>query len=387
LPTAPATLRTPTPFVDTRTKRTRPAAPSAPYQHARALPAKPAAPAKFTNAFTRKTTYQGKPTFSPIAFKPTTPTATGPGTLRIIPIGGCEEVGRNMTVFEYGEDILILDMGVQFPEEDMPGIDYVIPNTKYLVGKEKNIRGVIFSHGHLDHIGAAPILLEKLGNPPIIAMPLTLAMIKHRQEDYKKDTGGKLRPIPVKTINDVIKLGAFTLKFFQVEHSIMDSMGTIIETPCGSAIHAGDWTMEREEDGSTHIRYEQLQNVKRPSVLMLESLGAIREGRHATHEELYGNLTEILQNAPGRVILATFSSMVERVKWVLEAAQKLGKFVALEGYSMKMNIEIARELGYIKVGKGVQIDARDIRCVPDRFQNGPHMFLRSGAWHLRSIQI
>ncbi len=299
-----------------------------------------------------------------MTFKPTT-ISNGAGTLRIIPIGGCEEVGRNMTIFEYGEDILILDMGVQFPEEDMPGIDYVIPNTKYLVGKEKNIRGVIFSHGHLDHIGAAPILLEKLGNPPIIAMPLTIAMIKHRQDDYKKDTGAKLRTIPVKTINDVIKLGAFTIKFFQVEHSIMDSMGTILETPAGSAIHAGDWTMEREEDGSTHIRYEQLQNVKRPSVLMLESLGAIREGRHATHEELYRNLSEILENAPGRVILATFSSMVERVKWVLEAAQKLNKFVALAGYSMKMNIEIARELGYIKVGKGVQIDIRDIAKYPD----------------------
>src|SRR4030042_6682306 len=105
--------------------------------------------------------------------------------LRIIPLGGMEEVGRNMTVFEYGDDIVILDMGIQFPEEDMPGIDYIIPNTNYLRGKEKNIRGVIFTHGHLDHIGAAPILLEKLNNPIIIGRPLTLAMIKTRVEDYK----------------------------------------------------------------------------------------------------------------------------------------------------------------------------------------------------------
>src|SRR3990167_9786509 len=129
--------------------------------------------------------------------------------LRIIPLGGCEEVGRNMTVFEYEGDIIILDMGLQFPEEDMPGIDYIIPNTKYLVGKEKRIRGVIFSHGHLDHIGAAPILLEKLGNPPIIAMPLTLAILKHRQEDYKKGTANKLRTIAVKNLSDVIALGKF----------------------------------------------------------------------------------------------------------------------------------------------------------------------------------
>lgn len=288
-----------------------------------------------------------------------------PQVLRIIPIGGCEEVGRNMTIFEYEEDIVILDMGVQFPEEDMPGIDYVIPNTKYLVGKEHRIRGVIFSHGHLDHIGAAPILLEKLGNPPIVAMPLTLAMIKHRQEDYKKGTAGKLKTITVKSIHDVVALGKFTAKFFQVEHSIMDSMGTILETPVGTVLHAGDWTMEREEDGTTHIHYDQLQGVKRPSILMLESLGAIREGRHATHEELYRTLYDIISTAPGRVVIATFSSMVERVRWVIEAAQRLGKFVALEGYSMKMNIEIARELGYVKTEKGVIIDVRDIDKYPE----------------------
>src|SRR3989339_1683521 len=140
--------------------------------------------------------------------------------LRIIPIGGCEEVGRNMTVFEYDGDIVILDMGIQFPEEDMPGIDYIIPNAKYLMGKEKNIRGVIFSHGHLDHIGAAPILLEKLGNPAVIGRNLTLALIKRKLEDYKKGMAKSLKTIQVKSVGDRIQLGKFTVKFFQVEHSI-----------------------------------------------------------------------------------------------------------------------------------------------------------------------
>ncbi|PIR76299.1 MAG: hypothetical protein COU32_02770 [Candidatus Magasanikbacteria bacterium CG10_big_fil_rev_8_21_14_0_10_42_10] len=277
-------------------------------------------------------------------------------TFRIIPIGGQEEVGRNMVIYEYEDDIVILDMGLQFPEDDMPGIDYIIPNISYLEKKQKNIRGVVFSHGHLDHIGAAPILLEKLGYPPIIAMPLTLAMIKDRVEDYKKGSAKKLKVITVKQITDRIRLGKFRLGFFQVEHSIMDAMGTIIETPVGSAFHPGDWTMERDANDHTHVRYDQLLQEKRPSILMLESLGALKEGRHATHEELYENLYTLLKDAPGRIIIATFSSQVERVKWLIEAANKLGKKVALDGYSMKKNIEIARELGYVKPAKDTLID-------------------------------
>lgn len=291
--------------------------------------------------------------------------AVPPGVFRIVPIGGCEEVGRNMTVFEYENDIVILDMGLQFPEEDMPGIDYIIPNISYLKNKKKNIRGVIFSHGHLDHIGAAPILLEQLGFPPVIAMPLTLAMLKDRQEDYKKGTGKHLKTITVKNTKDTISLGAFRLGFFQVEHSIMDSMGTIIETPVGTVLHPGDWTMERDKEGKTHIRYDQLKHVKRPSILMLESLGSLKEGRHATHEELYQNLHGILSKAMGRVIIATFSSQVERVKWVIEAAKKLGKKVALDGFSMKKNIEIAKELGYIKLQRGSLIDVHNIDDYPE----------------------
>lgn len=288
-----------------------------------------------------------------------------PKALRIIPVGGCEEVGRNMTIFEYGQDIVILDMGLQFPEDDMPGIDYIIPNIKYLQGKEHRVRGVVFSHGHLDHIGAAPILLEKLGYPPIIAMPLTLAMIKRRQEDFNKGSVGKLKTIEVTDVSKRIQLGDITVKFFQVEHSIMDSVGTIIETPAGTAIHPGDWTMERDTAGNTHVRYDQLANEARPTVLMLESLGALNDKRHGTYEEMYANLHRIITEAPGRVIVTTFGSQVERVKWILQAATELGKKVALDGYSMKTNIEIAQQLGYIKVPRGVMITVDEIDSHPD----------------------
>lgn len=296
------------------------------------------------------------------ATKPLSPVTTkADNLLKIIPLGGCEEVGRNMTVFEYNNDIVILDMGIQFPEEDMPGIDYIIPNVEYLKGKEKNIRGVIFSHGHLDHIGAAPILLEKLGNPTIIGRDLTLAMIKHRQEDYQKGSAKKLKTINIKNINDRIKLGNFNLSFFQIEHSIMDAVGVILETPNATIIHSGDWTLEKDKNGRPVIDYSFLSRLKRPTILMLESLGAIDVRQSATDEEMKKNLTDLISKAPGRTVIGTFSSQIERISWILELATKLGKKVALDGYSMKMNVEIAQKLGYIKTKKEtlINIDKTD----------------------------
>ncbi len=305
---------------------------------------------------------KGKPqtarprTVAPVASKP----SDTHNKLRIIPIGGCEEVGRNMTVYEYNNDIVILDMGLQFPEEDMLGIDYIIPNIEYLKGKEKNIRGVIFSHGHLDHIGAAPILLEKLGNPPIIGRNLTLAMVKHRVEDYKVNTSKKLKTILVKSLSDKLTLGAFKLSFFQIEHSIMDAVGVILTTPVGTVIHPGDWTMERDKTGKPLVDYSHLAKLPRPTALMLESLGVVSSKPSPTSEELKKNLTKFIAEAPGRVIIGTFSSQIERVGWIIEIAEKLGKRVALDGYSMKTNVEIAKELGYIKCKKETLIKVEQI---------------------------
>ena len=289
----------------------------------------------------------------------------GEGVLKIIPLGGCEEVGRNMTVFEYGEDIVILDMGLQFPEEDMPGIDYIIPNIEYLRGKEKNIRGVIFSHGHLDHIGAAPILLEKLGNPAIIGRDLTIAMVKHRQEDYQKGSAKKLKTIIIKTLNDRLKLGVFEVGFFQIEHSIRDAVGVILKTPPGTIIHPGDWTLEKDDHGRPLLDYAHLAKLPRPTILMLEALGAINDKESVSTQEMQKNLTDLITNAAGRTIIGTFSSQIERIDWILNTAQKLGKKVALDGYSMKMNVEISQKLGYIKVKKDTIIGIDKIDDYPD----------------------
>ncbi|MFH1253140.1 MAG: ribonuclease J [Candidatus Uhrbacteria bacterium] len=284
-------------------------------------------------------------------------------SLRVVIIGGCEEVGRNMTVFEYGNDIVILDMGIQFPEEDMPGIDYIIPNISYLRGKEKNIRAVIFSHGHLDHIGAAPILLKKLGYPPVVGRNLTLAMIKKRLEDYEPNSAKKLKTILIKSISDKFTFGKFKVGFFEIEHSIMDAVGVILGTPSGNILHPGDWTMGK---GAERVTYSQLSKIPSPRILMLESLGAtVFQPNRVSDKEMYANLQLLIDRAPGRVIIGTFSSQIKRVGKLIEYAEKIGKKVALDGFSMKTNVEIAQNLGYIKASPRTLIPINEVNNHPD----------------------
>jgi len=287
-------------------------------------------------------------------------------TLRIIPLGGMEEVGRNMTIFECGNDIIILDMGIQFPEEDMPGIDYIIPNASYLKGKEKNIQAVILSHGHLDHIGAAPILLDQLHNPTIVGRDLTLALVKKRMEDYKPGSAKRLDAIRINSLDDKFTFGNFRVRFFQVEHSIMDAVGVILETPAGTIIHPGDWTMDPDPVSAKPVTYHHLANLTSPRILMLESLGMTNpDGKSVSEKEMFANLERLIAQAQGKVIIGTFASQVSRVGHLLEYAQKIGKKVALDGYSMKMNVEIAKELGYIKVHKDTLISVKDIHKYPE----------------------
>lgn len=300
-----------------------------------------------------------------VGSNPTVRTMKKQNNLRIIPLGGQEEVGRNMTVFEQGNDIVILDMGIQFPEEDMPGIDYIIPNVEYLKGKEKRIQAVLFSHGHLDHIGAAPILLKKLGNPLVIGRPLTIELLKRRQEDFEPGSSKKLKTMYVEDIRDKINLGSFRVGFFRIDHAIMDAVGIILETPVATVIHPGDWTIEHRAAGREEIRYNELSKMKRPTILMLESLGAINPKEPVTEEQMLNNLYRLISTAPGRTIITTFSSQILRIRQILDYASKIGKKVALDGYSMKINVEIAKRLGYIKAAKDTIITTERIKEFPD----------------------
>jgi len=285
--------------------------------------------------------------------------------LKIYALGGLEEVGRNMTVFEYGKDIVILDMGNQFPDEDMHGIDYIIPNISSLQGKEKNIRAVIISHGHMDHIGAAPHLLPKLGNPLIIAAPMTAALLKRQLADHHEKFTPNISEI--KSIKKSYKLGKFRVSFFQVTHSIKDAVGLILETPVGTIIHPGDWRYDLDpvEGPKTDMRHLAKWNkINKPSILMMESLGSTQVGHQGSEKEVYNNIKNIIKNAEGRVIFGTFSSMVERIGQVIQIAEKSGKKVVIDGFSMKANIEIGKAFGFIKHGKHTMIDISKVHDYP-----------------------
>lgn len=271
-----------------------------------------------------------------------------------------------MTLFEYGNDIVILDMGLQFPEEDMPGIDYIIPDIRYLRGKEKNIRGVLLSHGHLDHIGAIPHLMPRLGWPVVYASKMTLALVRRRLEEAHLET--YLKASEIKSVTETLHFGKITVNFFDVTHSIMDALGVIIQTPVGNVIHPGDWRYDLDPVNGKKTDFAHLARWKKPgtpSVLMMESLGSTKEGSQIPEREVYTNIKKVVAQAPGRIIIATFSSMVERVGWIISMAEELGKKVALDGYSMKVNTEVAKKIGYIKFKPTTIIDVNRLGDYPD----------------------
>lgn len=266
--------------------------------------------------------------------------------LRVYGLGGLEEVGRNCTVFEYNDSLVIVDIGLQFPEEDMPGIDYIIPNITSLRGREKQIRGIIITHGHLDHIGAISHLIEQLGNPPIFALPLTCGMIKRRHEEYGK------RPLNLRAVrrDTRLTLGEFRAEFVGVSHNIPDSMAVALTTPVGTVVHTGDFKLDAGEVGPNTTEYGRIKALGQRGVLalMADSTNAMKPGRQIPEDQIAATLEKIIRDATGRVIVGTFASLVSRLGQLVKIAEHYGKKVVVEGYSMRMNLEIAKQLGYFK---------------------------------------
>ena len=271
--------------------------------------------------------------------------------LRIIPLGGLDGIGRNMMILEYGQDAIIIDVGLQFPEEDMPGIDYIIPNTAYLKDKKDMIKGVLITHGHMDHIGAIPHSIGRLGNPTIYAAPLTAGIIMKRQTDFPGAPKLKIQKV---NKDSKLKIGCFKVEFFHVNHNIPDGLGLVIETPVGRIVHTGDFKFDHSPIGDEPADISRITEIANKGVdlLMSDSTCAEKPGHSISEKDIQDNLEIIFRESKGRIIVATFASLISRIQEVINLAEKYGRKVMVDGYSMKTNIELAKKLKYIKAKPG-----------------------------------
>ena len=284
-------------------------------------------------------------------------TPKGPKKVRIIPLGGLNEVGKNMMAIEYGDDIVIIDMGLQFPEEDMLGVDYIVPDITYLQDNQHKIRGILITHAHLDHIGAIPYLSPKLNNPTFYGLKLTMGMVEQRNKEFVATKGAKL--ITVKP-RQKLKLGVFTASFFRVNHSIPDSCGVIIDTPEGKIVHTGDFKFDFTPADGIQCDTETMDQLGKENVLALlsDSTNSTKPG-HTMSEKVVGEtLEEIIGNTQGRLIIASFASLIGRMQQIIDAAKKHNRQVFVTGRSMIQNTKMATKLGYLKYPKDLVKDLR-----------------------------
>ncbi len=284
--------------------------------------------------------------------------------LKIIPLGGLGEVGRNMTLLEYDGAILIIDMGLGFPEEDMPGIDFTVPNVSFLKGKEKNILGLIVTHGHYDHIGAIQYLARKIGNPPIFTGQLTKGIILKRQEDFPFCP--KLEIIEIGD-GSKIQLHPFQIEFFRQNHNVPDNFGVFIKTPVGNILHTSDFKFDNNPINDPPTNFQKLKELSQRKILLLmsDSTGAEEPGHSLSEKVIEQKLEEIFKKAEGRIIAATFASLLNRIQQIINLSEKYQRKVIIEGRSMKNNIEISKNLNYLKSKKGTLIKIKQGLNYPD----------------------
>ena len=280
--------------------------------------------------------------------------------VRIIPLGGLNEIGKNMTAIECGEDIIVIDCGLAFPDEEMPGVDLVIPDVTYLEANVSRLRGIVLTHGHEDHIGAIPYVLRNI-NPPIYGTKLTVGIVRNKLKEFTLDVTPKL--VEVKA-GDVIKLGGMTVEFIHVNHSIADACALAIRTPLGTIVHSGDFKLDLTPIDGEIMDITRLGEIGREGVLLLmcESTNAERAGYTPSERKVGASLEYIFNtHEDQRIVIATFSSNVHRVQQIIDAAARHNRKVAVTGRSMLNIVGAAVELGYMHVPQGVLIDISEIR--------------------------
>ncbi len=282
-------------------------------------------------------------------------------TVRIIPVSGVEEIGRNMNIIETKDDIIVIDAGFQFVSEESnaPGINYILPNTQYLEERKHKIRALVITHGHLDHIGGIPFIMERIGNPPIYTQYLTSLMIQKRQEEFPH-----LDPVQMNIVKEgeTFTVGNLKIETFPVTHSIPDAMGLSIKTKHGNVVVTGDIKIVTENDQVVVEEKNAWEKIGEQNniALLCDSTNADREGFSASETKVYQTLDEIIRTTRGRLVIGTFASQFDRLIAVIKSCEDMGKKVVMEGRSIKVNIEIAILAKLIEVKPDTFIGANEI---------------------------
>lgn len=282
--------------------------------------------------------------------------------LSVIPLGGLEEIGMNMTVLEYGDDMIIIDAGLMFPKEDMLGIDFVIPDFSYVLENREKLRGIFLTHGHEDHTGALPFLLKQV-NVPVYGTPLTLGLVREKLKEHKLDSIELISKRP----REKVEVGVFTIEFIRVTHSIVDGVGFGIMTPVGNLVHTGDFKLDPTPvDGQLMDFHKFSEYGELGTVLLLsDSTNAEKGGYTFSEKEVRRAFEDIFSEAKGRIIIATFASNIHRIQQAIDVAVMFNRKVILSGRSMVSNAQIALDLGYLKIPENTWLKLEDLKNLND----------------------
>ena len=282
--------------------------------------------------------------------------------LKIIPLGGLGEIGKNMTAFEFGGDIIVVDCGMGFPDEDMYGVDMVLPDISYLKANASRVRGIIITHGHEDHIGAVPYVLKEL-DVPIYTMPLTAALIELKLEEHDLLYNTQ---IFTKKVGSSFRLGAFTIEFINVNHSIPDAVALAIGTPLGTVIHTGDFKIDVTPIQGSMMDLARLGQLGNEGVLALlsDSTNVEKPGYSASERKVGASFNKLFMGCDKRIIITTFASNVHRLQQIIDVAAKYGRKVAITGRSMENVLHVASVLGYVKIPENVMVDLEKVNSLP-----------------------